>query len=101
MKDETDILSDISERLVRIEAALSWIYHQQSLTAVKEYYTTAEFASLVGRAEYTCREWARTGRIRAQKRYDGHGRHKSWVISHEELVRFRREGLRPEILTRF
>lgn len=94
--DLASVLFEIRERLVRIEAALGWLYHQQSMNAVKEYYSIAEFAALVGRATYTAREWARTGRIHAEKRYDGHGRHKSWVISHSELVRFRREGLLPE-----
>jgi hypothetical protein len=91
-----ELLAEIRERLIRIESALSWIYHQQVHAAVKEYYSTAELAQALGRAEYTVREWARTGRIRAEKRYDGHGRHKSWVISHAELVRVRHEGLLPE-----
>jgi hypothetical protein len=89
-------LAEVCERLARIEDALRWLYHEQSRNAVKEFYTIAEFAAAVGRAEYTAREWARTARINAEKRYDGHGRSKSWVVSHAELVRFRREGLLPE-----
>jgi hypothetical protein len=91
--DVERLLGAILERLERIEAALAWIYHGQS--TVKEYYSTAEFGALVRRAEYSVREWCRTGRVNAQKRFDGHGRHKAWAISHEELVRFRREGLLP------
>src|SRR4051794_19033377 len=90
------VLLEIRERLARIEEALSWLYHQQIMTSTKGHYSTAEFAALLGRAEYTVREWARTGRVRAEKRYDGHGRHKAWVISHAELLRVRHEGLLPE-----
>ena len=93
---EAEVLTDIRERLERIEQALGWIYHKQSSSAVKEHYTIAEFAELNRRAEYTCREWARTGRIKATKCFHGHGRYKTWVVSHEELLRFRREGLLPE-----
>jgi hypothetical protein len=91
-----ELLLEIRERLTRIEDALRWLYHEQSRSTVKEHYTTAEAADALGRAEYTVREWARTGRIHASKRYDGHGRHKAWTIAHEELVRLRREGLLPE-----
>lgn len=37
----------------------------------KEFYTCAEFAKLVNRAEYTVREWARLGRFRAEKTHGG------------------------------
>jgi hypothetical protein len=89
-------LAEVCDRLTRIEDALRWLYREQTRNTVKEFYTTAEAAEVLGRAEYTVREWARTGRIHASKRYDGHGRHKAWTISHEELVRLRREGLLPE-----
>jgi hypothetical protein len=95
-EQELAVLAEICERLARIEDALRWIYHQQSMTLAKEHYSTAEFAALLGRAEYTVREWARTGRIKACKRFDGHGRHKTWTISHAELLRVRHEGLLPE-----
>src|SRR5262245_2188555 len=90
--DVAEVLAEIRDRLARIESALNWLYYQQNQTLTKEHYSTAEFAALLGRAEYTVREWARTGRIRAEKRYDGHGRHKSWVIAHAELLRVRHEG---------
>ena len=96
-EQELTVLLEIRERLARIEDALRWLYHQQSMTSTKDHYSTSEFAALLGRAEYTVREWARTGRVRAEKRYDGHGRHKNWVISHAELLRVRHEGLLPEV----
>lgn len=93
---ELELLEEIRERLVRIEDALRWLYHQQSSNVRKDYYTITEFAAAVGRAEYTVREWARTGRIHGCKKFDGHGKHKSWVISHQELLRVQAEGLLPE-----
>ncbi|MBI1348660.1 helix-turn-helix domain-containing protein [bacterium] len=60
---------------------------------VREWYSVDEFARIVGRAEFTCREWCRTGRIKAEKKQSGRGAHASWVISHEELQRYQRDGL--------
>jgi hypothetical protein len=63
---------------------------------VREFYTTDEFARAVGKAEFTVREWARLGRIRASKKSSGRGKHMGWTISHIELGRYRKEGLLPE-----
>ena len=83
----------ILERLERIEKAIGTLIQ---LRTVKDYYSTDEVAELLGKAEFTVREWARRGRIKAQKRRSGRGRYQSWVISHEELTRIEREGLLPE-----
>jgi hypothetical protein len=80
------------QRLDRIEQILRALADRQ---AVKDWYTTEEFAALVGRAEFTCREWARAGRVKAEKRMSGRGAYPAWVISHEELLRYQREGLLP------
>ncbi len=82
----------IEERLEKIEAKLDVLVERQT---VKDWYSTAEFAQLVDKAEFTVREWARLGRIRAEKKTSGRGPHASWVISHAELLRYRREGLLP------
>ena len=82
-------MNAILERLERIERL---IVEQKS---VKEWYATEEFARLVGKAEFTVREWCRLGRVRCRKRNDGHGKHRAWVIPHEELLRIQREGLLP------
>lgn len=56
-----------------------------------------EFARLVGKAEFTCREWCRLGRIRAIKKGSGRGKYQSWAISHEELLLYCKEGLLPAL----
>jgi hypothetical protein len=79
------------ERLERIEQLLAGLMERQT---VRDWYSTEEFARLVGKAEFTVREWARLGRIHAEKRKSGRGAHPAWVVSHSELLRYRREGLR-------
>jgi excisionase family DNA binding protein len=59
---------------------------------VKEVYTTAEVADILGRSEYTVREWARKGQVQAGKAPNG----RSWLISHAELTRLRNHGPSPE-----
>jgi hypothetical protein len=86
-------VGSINDRLGRIEALLGVLVERQT---VKEHYTPEEFARLVGREPFTCREYCRLGRIRAEKKASGRGKHASWVISHDELLRFQREGLLPD-----
>lgn len=83
-------LSLVVERLERIEAALETLVRQR---AVKDWYSTAEVAELLGRAEFTVREWCRLGRVHADKRPCGRGLSQEWMISHEELERVRNQGL--------
>jgi predicted site-specific integrase-resolvase len=82
----------LEERLERIEQLLTTLVERETL---KEWYDTEEFARLVGKAEFTVREWCRLGRVKAQKRQSGRGAFPAWVISHEELLRYQREGLLP------
>lgn len=85
MSDFTQVL----ERLDRIETALSELLSQRP---AKEWYTTAEVAEIVGRAEYTVREWCRKGQVQAAKASNGRG----WLIGHGELTRLRNHGPLPE-----
>jgi hypothetical protein len=66
-----------------------------SQRTVKDWYGTEELAQLLGKAEFTVREWCRLGRVRAEKRGSGRGKFQSWVVSHAELQRIQREGLLP------
>lgn len=89
----TDILNDLTARLARIEQALDLLVRQRT---VKEWYSTAEVARLLGKAEFTVREWCRLGRVKAEKKKCGRGVAGEWIVSHEELTRVRNEGLLPE-----
>ena len=80
----------VEERLERIEQLLGALVERQT---VREWYSTDEFATSVGKAEFTVREWCRLGRIHAEKRRSGRGAFPAWVVSHQELLRYQREGL--------
>ncbi|MFO0806596.1 MAG: helix-turn-helix domain-containing protein [Gemmataceae bacterium] len=87
---EESSLQHMFARLEKIEKAVMALLDRET---VKPYYDTAELARLVDKAEYTVREWCRNGRLKAEKRRSGRGRHCAWVVSHEELLRYRRHGL--------
>jgi hypothetical protein len=82
----------VEERLEKIEGFLALLVQRET---VKDWYTTEEFARLVGKAEFTVREWCRHRRISAEKRMSGRGAFPAWVISHQELLRYQRQGLLP------
>jgi hypothetical protein len=84
---------NLEERLEKIEAMLIVLIQRQS---VREWYTTEQFAQVVGKAEFTVREWCRLGRVHAAKQKSGRGAFAAWTISHEELLRFQRDGLLPD-----
>jgi hypothetical protein len=90
MQDQVD---STEQYLKRIESKLDSLLRQRQ---EKEWYTTTEFAEVLGKAEYTVREWCRQGRIHAQKKGNGRGKYQSWAVSHDELLRFQRDGLIPE-----
>lgn len=87
-----DQLQIVLDRLERIEGTLALLVEKQ---AVKEWYATDEIARIVGKAEFTVREWCRLGRMHAEKRMSGRGAFPAWVVSHQELLRYQREGLLP------
>jgi hypothetical protein len=92
MREEEDFAVGVTERLDKMEALLATLVERQ---VIQECYSTVELSRVVGRAEFTVREWCRHGRINAKKKSSGRGAHAAWVISHDELLRFRREGLLP------
>ncbi|MBX3444190.1 MAG: helix-turn-helix domain-containing protein [Planctomyces sp.] len=81
----------LEQRLERIESLLVALVRREQK---KDWYSVEEFARLVGRSPFTCREWCRLGRIEASKKASGRGAFAAWAISHAELLRFQREGLR-------
>jgi lysyl-tRNA synthetase class I len=84
-----DQLTIVLERLERIEAVMSDLLRHKT---VKEWYTTAEVAEIVGKSDYTVREYCRKGQIQAKKAPNGRG----WLVSHLELNRLRNYGPLPE-----
>lgn len=80
----------INDRLRWIEEALQTLLQQR---VVQKWYSTSDLAKILGKAEFTVREWCRLRRIRAEKRPCGRGNSKEWMISHEELERVQSEGL--------
>src|SRR3954451_10192772 len=84
---------EILELLIRRLDQIERLILEQN--TVREWYTTEEFAGRVGKAEFTVREHCRLGRLNARKRRSGRGKHASWVLSHDELLRYQREGLLP------
>jgi hypothetical protein len=89
-------VQSLAERLDRIEAKLTCLLQQRT---VKDWYGTEEAAQILGKAEFTVREWCRLRRVRAQKRSCGRGRSREWMIAHAELERIQNEGLLPQPTT--
>lgn len=87
-----DWRAGLETRLGRMESLLQQLVEQK---AVKDWYSTKEVAERLGKAEFTVREWCRNGRLHAEKKGSGRGPHAGWVISHQELLRYQREGLLP------
>lgn len=87
-----DQMQLVLDRLRKIEDALTMLVEQRT---VKDWYTTADVAKLLSKAEFTVREWCRLKRIRASKKECGRGVASEWIISHDELVRIKNHGLLP------
>ena len=87
-----DRLVELVGRLERILPMLETLAEQGQVQA---WYSTADVARILSRNPYTVREWAREGRIHAEKRASGRGISEEWMISHDELMRVKSEGLLP------
>lgn len=85
-------LQFVLDRLDRIESVLVALAENK---ATKEWYSTGEVAKVLGKAEFTVREWCRLGRVHAKKRQCGRGQSQEWMIAHAELQRIQNEGLLP------
>ena len=86
--------NQVCERLDRIEDILRRLAQER---VAQKFYSTADVAKLVSKAEFTVREWCRQRRIHAEKRPCGRGNSQEWMISHDELLRIQAEGLlRPK-----
>ena len=90
MENVQEQLSEMVQRLGRMEDILNQLLQQHT---VKDWYSTEEVAQILGKAEFTVREWCRNGRVHAEKKGSGRGKYQAWVISQEEVQRIQREGL--------
>jgi hypothetical protein len=79
-------------RLANIEFLLNQLLVRET---VKAHYSVEEFSTLVGKAEFTVRQWCNLGRINAEKSMTQSGSTTRWVISRAEYERYSREGLMP------
>jgi hypothetical protein len=92
---------NLLDRLESLESAVTAVEDAVSSSRAtapqepRDYYSTQEFGDLVGRSEYTVREWCRLMRINAEKADSGRGDAKSWKIHVAELQRYRDHGLLP------
>ena len=84
---------ELLARLTNIETLLASLVEQRT---IKEWYSTADVARILGKAEFTVREWCRLGRVHAEKKKSGRGVASEWIVSHAELTRVRNEGLLPD-----
>lgn len=79
----------LEEKLEKITALLI----QQKTT--KEWYSTADVAERLVKAEFTVREWCRLGHCKAEKKKPYRGGMKQWMIPHDELLRLESDGPAP------
>ena len=94
MTEISEALSNLEERLARIEGLLTKPTARDAFR--KEWFTVPEAAQVLGKQSFTIREWCRLRRIGAKKRKCGRGRTSEWVISSSEIERYLNEGLLPQ-----
>src|SRR5262245_7248468 len=87
-----EMVRSFKEHLSRMEAKIDLLIQERT---VKDFYTVKEVAAKLGKAVYTVRDWCRLRRINAKKLPNGRGNEGEWRISHEELIRYQKEGLLP------
>ena len=92
--EHRDLIPELLSRLEAIEQKLDEL-REGRLAMRQSFYSTSELAVILGKAEWTVREWCRLGRVNAEKRASGRGCAKEWMIAHEELERVKSEGLLP------
>jgi excisionase family DNA binding protein len=86
------VLNALDQRLASVEQVVVEIRQQvQHGGTAKEWYSTAEVATLVGKAEFTARMWCLKRRMRAEKTENG----REWRVHRDELQRYAKEGLLP------
>jgi predicted transcriptional regulator len=67
----------------------------QSLSLVKEAYTTEEAAERLGRSEWTVRQWCNKKQVNGAYKVRGKGRTGEWRLPHEAIVALQNKGPIP------
>lgn len=91
--------ADILAAVTSLTQDMKWLKEkvEQLVTTqtVQDHYSTEEFARLTGLEARTVRDYLNENRLNGEKKRSGHGRSKTWAVPHQELLRFRKEGLLP------
>ena len=99
MNEWNEHLMRLTDRLDMIEQLLREIHSNAPTNRFsKDWFTIAESAEMLNRAEFTVREWCRNGRVNARKRSTGRGRTLEWMLSRKEIERIMNCGLLPRNL---
>ncbi len=98
--DLMTLLTGMQASINGLDAKLSAVHAElqakpSTPPAPRGSYSTKEAAGLLGKAEYTLREWCNNGRFNATKREERRGGSALWSISASEIARFQDEGLLP------
>jgi hypothetical protein len=86
------------ERFERLEKLIDQLAALMKGAAKQEWYSTRQFAAAVGLARFTVAEHCRFRRLNAKKANKGTGKSKEWRLSHEEMLRYQRDGLLPGVM---
>jgi hypothetical protein len=90
------MLFQIQQTLSKVDARVNQLHGGlEPFAARKEWYSIAEAAAQLSKAEFTVREWCRLKRVNAHKRECGRGGKREWMIADKELERIRNKGLLP------
>ena len=91
---EERLLSELAELRIELKETRDLVGRLVN-SQVKPYYNTKEFAASAGLSIYTVRHYARDGRLNAEQTESGPGGIPGWRFSHEELLRFQKDGPLP------
>jgi len=77
---------EVVNRIRELEKTVSPIWqHYEHETPAKDWHTIAEMAEILGKAEFTVREWCRRGRVCASKQAWSRRNSHEWIVSREEV----------------
>ncbi len=90
-------VASVVSKIDRCETLICELHQlAKNVMPTKEWYTVGELSAILGKAEFTVREWCRLNRVRAAKRDCGRGHSQEWIVSHAEMIRIQNEGLLPD-----